>query len=217
MNLYYLLSCLLGVFIKIYDDFNDLKIKKYSMVLEISKIIIITCSFLLIQKNYILSIIIFISLLVSNYCKNFDNHFWYAYTYFIGFLCIAFYQKFMTIFSYFSYKLILFVLFIPICIYFEEITYVEEISKNKMLSRSYSIVINSVIILLLEYYDFIEKNNLYFFTYLILFINSYFMTNIIIQLLFVYSKTSKIVIKKKLKHKRIKTTTKNRKKKNKNI
>jgi len=213
MNLYYLLSCLLGVFIKIYDDFNDLKIKKCSMVLEISKIIIIICSFLLIQKSYILSIIIFISLLVSKYCKKFDNHFWYAYTYFIGFLCIAFYQKFMTIFSYFSYKLILFVLFIPVCIYFEEITYVEEISKNKMLSRSYSIVINSVIILLLEYYDFIEKNNLYFFTYLILFINSYFMTNIIIQLLFVHSKTSKIVIKKKLKQKRIKTTTKNRKKK----
>ena len=213
MNSYYLLSCLLGVFIKIYDDFNDLKIKKYSMVLEISKIIIVICSFLLIQKSYILSIIIFISLLVSSYCKKFDNHFWYAYTYFIGFLCIAFYQKFMTIFSYFSYKLILFVLFIPVCIYFEEITYVEEISKNKMLSRSYSIVINSVTILLLEYYDFIEKNNLYFFTYLILFINSYFITNIIIQLLFVHSKTSKIVIKKKLKQKRIKTTTKNRKKK----
>jgi hypothetical protein len=208
MNLYYLLSCLLGVFIKIYDDFNDLKIKKYSMVLEISKIIIVICSFLLIQKNYILSIIIFISLIVSNYCKKFDNYFWYAYTYFIGFLCIAFYQKFITTFSYFSYKLILFVFFIPVCIYFEEITYVEEISKNKMLSRSYSIVINSVVILLLEYYDFIKKNNLHFFTYLILFINSYFITNIIIQLLFVHNKTNKIVIKKKLKRK---TQTKSKK------
>jgi hypothetical protein len=174
------------------------------MVLEISKIIIVICSFLLIQKSYILSIIIFISLLVSNYCKNFDNHFWYAYTYFIGFLCIAFYHNFSTIFSYFSYKSILFVFFIPVCIYFEEITYVEEISKNKMLSRSYSIVINSVVILLLEYYDFIEKNNLHFFTYLILFINSYFITNIIIQLLFVHNKNSKIIIKKKLKQKRIK-------------
>jgi len=204
MNLYYLLSCLLGVFIKIYDDFNDLKIKKNSMVLEISKIIIVTSSFLLIQKSYILSIIIFISLIVSNYCKKFDNHFWYAYTYFIGFLCIAFYHKFTTIFSYFSYKLMLFVLFIPVCIYFEEITYVEEISKNKMLSRSYSIVINSVVILLLEYYDFIEKNNLHFFTYLILFINSYYITNIIIQLIFVHNKNRKIIIKKKLKQKRIK-------------
>jgi hypothetical protein len=212
MNFYYLLSCLLGVFIKIYDDFNDLKIKKYSMVLEISKIIIVISSFLLIQKTYILSIIIFISLLVSSYCKKFDNNFWYAYTYFIGFLCIAFYRKFTTIFTYFSYKLILFVFFIPVCIYFEEITYVEEISKNKMLSRSYSIVINSVIILLLEYYDFIKKNNLYFFTYLILFINSYFMTNIIVQLLFLNKKTSKVVIKKKLKQKRIKTQSKIEKK-----
>lgn len=208
MNLYYLLSCLLGVFIKIYDDFNDLKIKKYSMVLEISKIIIVICSFLLIQKSYILSIIIFVSLIVSNCCKKFDNNFWYAYTYFIAFLCIAFYQKFITTFSYFSYKLILFVFFIPVCIYFEEITYVEEISKNKMLSRSYSIVINSVVILLLEYYDFIKKNNLHFFTYLILFINSYFMTNIIIQLLFLHNKTNKIVIKKKLKRK---TQTKSKK------
>ena len=37
----YLLSCLLGIFVKVYDDIIDLKIQNCSIVLEVSKIIII--------------------------------------------------------------------------------------------------------------------------------------------------------------------------------
>lgn len=204
MYMYYILSCLLGVFIKIYDDFTDLKIFRKSIILEISKIIIIISSFLLVQNSYILGVIVFISLLISNYCKKFDNKFWYAYTYFIGFLCILYYYKFYTIFEYFTHKLF-FIIFIPICIYIEETTFSEEISRNKMLSRSYGIVINSILLLILEYYDYINKYKLDFFAYLILFVNSYFLTNIIIQLIFVNNKknnkeNNKETIKKRKSH-----------------
>jgi hypothetical protein len=184
MYIYYFLSCLLGIFIKIYDDFNDLKILRKSIILEISKIIITLCSFLLIQQSYILGLIVFVSLLISNSCKQFDRLFWYAYTYFIGFLCILYYYKFHTIFDNFIYKLF-FIIFIPACIYIEETTFGEEISRNKMLSRSYGIVINSVLLLALEYHNAIKNYDLHFFAYLILFVNSYFLTNIVIQLIFV--------------------------------
>jgi hypothetical protein len=196
LNLHYILSCLLGIFIKVYDDFTDLKIKKYPILLEVSKIIIILCSFLLIQDYYILSIIILISLFISNYCKKFDNIFWDAYTYFIGFLCFVYYFKFKKIVEYSPYKLLC-ALFIPICIYIEETTFVEEISKNKMLSRSYGICINSIILLFLYYCDLIHQHNLYFFTNLILFINSYFITNIIIQLTFIYNEKKQIITREK--------------------
>jgi len=198
MNLYYILSCIIGIFIKIYDDFTDLKMD-LPIILEISKIIIIICSFLLIQKSYILSIIVFISLIVSNYCKKFDDSFWYAYMGFIGVLCFVYWHKFYTIIDNFLYKL-LFIIYIPICIYIEETTFSEEISKNKMLYRSYGIIINSIIMFVLEHYNYIETYDLYYFTYLLLFVNSYFITNIIIQLIFVYN--SKQKIQKKIKNKK---------------
>jgi hypothetical protein len=169
------------------------------IILEISKIIIIICSFLLIQKSYILSIIVFISLIVSNYCKKLDDSFWYAYMGFICVLCFVYWHKFYTIIDNFLYKL-LFIIYIPICIYIEETTFSEEISKNKMLYRSYGIIINSIIMFVLEHYNYIETYDLYYFTYLLLFVNSYFITNIIIQLIFVYN--SKQKIQKKIKNKK---------------
>jgi len=181
----YLLSCLLGIFVKVYDDIVDLKIQNCSMVLEVSKIIIIISSFLIIQKSYIFGIITFISLIVSHYCKNLDNTFWYAYSYFIAFLCVIFFYKLKKMFKYFSFQFLLFVIFIPLCIYFEEVLHSEEISKNKMHSRTIGIVLNVILLFMLEFFDIINKYKLHFFTYLILFVNSYFLTNIIIQLIFV--------------------------------
>ena len=178
----YIFSILLGVFMKIYDDFIDLKITKYPLVIDVSKIIIILTTYLLINNCYILSIIIIISLGVSNYCKKFDDIFWYAYMYFVGFLCLAHYQKFEgDIYSIEPFKITLF-LFVPFFIYFEETTFTEEVSKDKIMSRFYGIIVNTFIVLFLEYFEFVNKYNLDFFVYLIIFINSYFLTNIIIQI-----------------------------------
>ena len=79
-----------------------------------------------------------------------------------------------------------------------------------MLSRSYGIVINSLLLLALEYHDSITKYGLQFFAYLILFVNSYFLTNIIIQLIFVNN------IKNDKKN-NIKNNLKKNLKKNKNV
>ena len=203
---YYILSCLLGIFIKIYDDFTDLKLKIQNIkpFLEFSKIIIIICTFLLIQNDYIFCVIVFLSLLISNYCKKFDKTFWYAYTFFVFCCCVFFYDK-TIIHNLFSYNL-LFILYIPISIYIEETTHIEEISKNKMISRRYGIIQNFIIILLLEYYDIIQKKNLYFFVQLILFVNSYFITNIVIQLIYMsqYTKKQQKVKQKKAKQQKVK-------------
>lgn len=178
----YIFSILLGVFMKIYDDFVDLKITKYPLVLDVSKIIIILTTYLLIKNCYILSVIIIFSLVISNYCKKFDDVFWNAYMYFVGFLCLAYSHKFeFAIDSVEPFKILLF-LFVPFFIYFEERNFTEEASKDKIMSRFYGIITNTVIVLFLEYFEFVNKYNLDFFVYLIIFVNSYFLTNIIIQI-----------------------------------
>lgn len=184
MNNGYILSFLLGVFLKIYDDFIDLHITNYPILFDISKIIIVITTYLLIDEYYILSIVIFFSLIISNYCKRFDDTFWDAYMYFVGTLCIINYNKIYSLHDFLSFKLI-FVIFIPLFIYFEENMYREEFSYNKLTSRSYSILINTVIILVLEYFNLLDYYELNFFAYLIVFINSYFITNIIIQTFYV--------------------------------
>lgn len=186
---YYILSILLGIFIKMLDDIIDLKNLKFlkkTYIVEVCKFMIILISYIAIEKSYISCIIIFCGLLASNYCKPFDNDFWYVYLYFIGLYCLLNIKKFPEIIvDNFEIKL-LFILFLPITIFFEENNYCEEISQNKMIERSINIVINSIIILFLEYSNITNEYDLYFFTYLILFINSYFLTGIIIQLIILY-------------------------------
>ena len=183
MDISYILSFLLGSSLKVYDDFVDLKINNYPIIFDISKIIIILTTYLLIDEYYILSVIIFMSLIISNYCKKFDDPFWDAYMYFVGFLMIIKYKNIHTLSDYLSFKLI-FILFIPVCIYFEEIMYTEEICISKLYSRGYSILINTFLILILDYFNILDHYGLEFFTCLIIFINSYFITNIIIQTIY---------------------------------
>jgi hypothetical protein len=183
-NFNYISSIMLGVCMKIYDDFIDLKITKYPLALDISKIIIIMTTYFLIDEFYILSIVIFISLYVSNYCKKFDDIFWDAYMYFVGFMCLAYYNKVGSLVNFIEPFKLIFIIFIPISIYFEETTFTEEKSKNKIMARFYSIIFNTIIILYLEYFDFVTDDGLEFFIYLLLFINSYFLTNIIIQIFY---------------------------------
>ena len=207
---FYYISCLLGIFTKIYDDFSDLHIKDRYCIKEFSKIVIVITSFLLMKFYNILSIIIFVSLFISNYCKKFDKSFWNAYMYFVGlimfYFAIASQDKIKKINEYMSYKL-LFVLFVPVNIYFEEISFVEEFSKNKMIARIRGIIINMLLVLILDFFNIIENNNLHFFVALILFINSYFITNIIIHLFHTKDKKGK---KRKVKSKKRKVNDKNK-------
>ena len=197
---FYYISCLLGIFTKIYDDFSDLHIKDRYCIKEFSKIVIVITSFLLMKFYNILSIIIFVSLFISNYCKKFDKSFWNAYMYFVGlimfYFAIASQDKIKKINEYMSYKL-LFVLFVPVNIYFEEISFVEEFSKNKMIARIRGIIINMLLVLILDFFNIIENNNLHFFVALILFINTYFITNIIIHLFHKKGKKQKVKSKKR--------------------
>ena len=207
---FYYISCLLGIFTKIYDDFSDLHIKDRYCIKEFSKIVIVITSFLLIKFYNILSIIIFVSLFISNYCKKFDKSFWNAYMYFVGlimfYFAIASKDKIKKFNEYMSYKL-LFVVFVLVNIYFEEISFVEEFSKNKMIARIRGIIINMLLVLILDFFNIIENNNLHFFVALILFINSYFITNIIIHLFHTKDKKGK---KRKVKSKKRKVNDKNK-------
>ena len=207
---FYYISCLLGIFTKIYDDFSDLHIKDRYCIKEFSKIVIVITSFLLMKFYNILSIIIFVSLFISNYCNKFDKSFWNAYMYFVGlimfYFAIASQDKIKKINEYMSYKL-LFVLFVPVNIYFEEISFVEEFSKNKMIARIRGIIINMLLVLILDFFNIIENNNLHFFVALILFINTYFITNIIIHLFHTKYKKGK---KQKVKSKKRKVNDKNK-------
>lgn len=211
---YYILSILLGIFIKMLDDIIDLKNLKFlkkTYIVEVCKFMIILISYIAIEKSYISCIIIFCGLLASNYCKPFDNDFWYVYLYFIGLYCLLNIKKFPEIIvDNFEIKL-LFILFLPITIFFEENNYCEEISQNKMIERSINIVINSIIILFLEYSNITNEYDLYFFTYLILFINSYFLTGIIIQLIILY----KIIPSRKQKKRKTEKQKKEKQKKRK--
>jgi hypothetical protein len=173
-------SFLLGVFLKIYDDFVDLNITGYPLLIDISKIIIIITTYFLINSHYILGLFIAASLIISNHCKRFDNTFWDAYLYFVAALCVWNYKQIYNLGEHLSVKLG-YILFLLLGLLFEETRYAEEMSYNKMTSRSYSILLNTILLAFLEYSGAIDYYGLQFFVILIIFVNSYFATNIIIQ------------------------------------
>uniref|UniRef100_A0A6C0KZ27 Uncharacterized protein n=1 Tax=viral metagenome TaxID=1070528 RepID=A0A6C0KZ27_9ZZZZ len=179
MQLYLYYSLFLGIFIKLYDDFVDLKLNINTYLIFIIKICIFLLTFLCIFNDSILGIIVMLSLLVSNFCKKFDDNFWYYYLYFIIFLCILLYKK-IIIYNFDLIKII-FILFIPVSIYFEEFGFPEESSEFKYESRAYSIIMNSLLLIILETFNLIEKYELNFFVNLLIFVNSYFLTSIIIN------------------------------------
>jgi hypothetical protein len=177
----YISSILLGVFMKIYDDFTDLKITEYPLLIDISKIVIIITTYFLIDESYILGIIVFISLIVSYRCKGVDNTFWESYMYFAGFLCIAYFNKIGSLFDYSKKFRLLFLFFLPVGIYFESTIITEEKSTIKTISRILLILICTCSIFYMEYFDFVKDDGIEFVIYLVVFCNFYFLTNIIIH------------------------------------
>ena len=186
--MYEFAALLLGITMKLYDNVVDLKLNINSDFLELAMCLIIGCSTLIISHEPILALIVFIGLKISNYCKPFDTNFWHIYLLWIAMLCIFFsYNIFLYLINgnFLTIK-ILFVLAIPLLIFFEENYFYEEISNEKTKSRIYGIIINSIIFLWLEIYNLIEAWDIKFFTYLILFINAYFVTSIIFQKLIIF-------------------------------
>lgn len=185
--MYYLISFFIGILIKLYDDIIDLKL---DLIFDIQKIhidlikyLIVYFSVLLCIKDYICSFIIFLSLITSHYCKPFDDPFWFYYGVCILMVILFFIRKSKILFEYFFIKLF-FILLVPVLIVYEERTFIEEFELTKKISRTYSIFINTLMIVILEANGIIQKYNLSFFKRIIIFVNSYFMTNLFIQYFF---------------------------------
>jgi hypothetical protein len=179
---------LLGFFIKLLDDSIDLKLNIPNFYIEFSKTMIIFISILLIQNDVIMGFIILLSLIISNYCKKFDNDFWYSYLYLIFLLCVYLKDDIIKVLlTEQKYYHILYILFLPTMIYFEETSFKEESSLYKIKIRIYTIICNSLLICALEYFNYIELLKLNYFVKFLIFINSYFLTNIIIQSTFIHN------------------------------
>jgi hypothetical protein len=186
--MYYFFSMLLGFFIKLLDDSIDLKLNIPNFYIEFSKTMIIFISILLIQNDVIMGFIILLSLIISNYCKKFDNDFWYSYLYLIFLLCVYLKDDIIKVLlTEQKYYHILYILFLPTMIYFEETSFKEESSLYKIKIRIYTIICNSLLICALEYFNYIELLKLNYFVKFLIFINSYFLTNIIIQSTFIHN------------------------------
>jgi hypothetical protein len=174
-------SVLLGISMKLYDDWIDLKITQFPLLLDICKIMMVITTYLLMNEYYIFNLAGMGSLLLSNSIKRFDDPFWDAYLVFVAGLAIMNISQLPTIWKDWQIKLGL-VCYIYLSSYVEETTYFEEISNDKMVARGYGIIINTCILLILEYFNVIDKYELDFFVSLILFINSYLITSILVQI-----------------------------------
>lgn len=181
----YLWSVLLGVFLKLYDDWIDLKITKWPILLDICKIVIVLSTYLLLNEYFILNLVVLATLLLSNYCKRFDDPFWDAYLGFVAGLGVMNSLRAgdgpSLLRQHWHVKLGL-VLYVLLITYVEETTFLEEMSNDKLVARGYGILTNTGLLLGLEYFQVLDTYALDFFVCLILFINSYLITNIIVQI-----------------------------------
>jgi multisubunit Na+/H+ antiporter MnhG subunit len=84
-----------------------------------------------------------------------------------------------------SYYKIAFIIITPFWLYIEDTDFQEEYSKSKTTTRIYNIIIHSLIICFLEYYNYTQTYGLEFLVKLLIFVNAYFITNIIIQHTFI--------------------------------
>jgi hypothetical protein len=174
-------SVLLGISMKLYDDWIDLKITEFPIMIDICKIVMVLTTYHLMTEYYLCNLSAIGSLLLSNYIKRFDDPFWDAYLAFVAGLAVMNISKLPTIWEHWPIKLGL-VCYIYLSSYVEETTYFEEMSNDKMGARGYGILINTCLLLFLEYYNFVDTYDLDFFVALMLFVNSYLITSIVVQI-----------------------------------
>ena len=185
--MYYIIPFFIGILIKLYDDIIDLKLDTFLNIhqnhIDLIKYLIIYFSVFLCLKDFTCSFIILFSLITSHYCKSFDDSFWFYYGVCMFLIIIFFIEKCKVLVEYFFIKFF-FILLIPILILYEERTFVEEFGLFKKTSRMYSIFINTILLVSLDAMGIIQKYNLLFFKRIIIFVNSYFMTSLFIQWVF---------------------------------
>ena len=185
--MYYIIPFFIGILIKLYDDIIDLKLDTFLNIhqnhIYLIKYLIIYFYFFLCLNDFTCYFIILFSLITSHYCKSFDDSFWFYYGVCMFLIIIFFIEKCKVLVEYFFIKFF-FILLIPILILYEERTFVEEFGLFKKTSRMYSIFINTILLVSLDAMGIIQKYNLLFFKRIIIFVNSYFMTSLFIQWVF---------------------------------
>jgi hypothetical protein len=174
--MYYILSSLLGIFVKLFDDIIDMQILIDPYYINLLKYLIICISTIICINDYNFCIITLLALLTSNYFENFDNIFWVNYLLIIILITILFIYKFSKI----TYIILFFILIVPCVHIYEIITFKINFSACKQETRQYSIIFNTILFIFLEYYNLIAKYNLHFFKKFIIFVNSYFIISLII-------------------------------------
>ena len=92
--MYYILSSLLGIFVKLFDDIIDMQILIDPYYINLLKYLIICISTIICINDYNCCIITLLALLTSNYFENFDNIFWVNYLLIIILITILFIYKF---------------------------------------------------------------------------------------------------------------------------
>jgi hypothetical protein len=206
----YLLSSLLGVFIKLYDDLIDLSFN-LPILQEIAKIVISILSIFIYFQNGFFCVIAFIVACISFSFKGFDDPFWYAYS---GLLCICS-ISYLTVQRKWSWRWdaflwnAYFLLFFLIGVYTEESIFGEEFSVCKCSARFKSIGITVVFLFLLEWLDLIVDKRLEVFVMLMILKNSYFITNLcMLYIYFLFQSQPKKQKKNKKKQPKHKKTLK---------
>lgn len=182
----YFIPMLLGVVMKFLDDMVDLKLNIPILYIYLSQLFIIIFSILAIKDEVILGLVALVALIFVHYFETLDHDFWYIYLYIISIVCVYFKNEIVNVLlNKNSYYKIAFLILIPFVIYSEANDCKEEYSKYKTKYRIYTIIVNSLIICFLEYTQYTETFGLEFIIKILIFINAYCMTNIIIQYLFI--------------------------------
>ena len=183
----YILSCLLGFFIKLYDDMKDLYLQ-WNVLEECCKIGIILCSLKLFQspKHILFNIIAFFSIIMCHLAKPLDDTFWIVYAIFLfGCLCTTFpfihTYTLPSINIYFSN--VIFMSGFLLAQFHETKTFPEEMSLRKYFARIGFIIVLILFLSILEMFHFVKKFQLQTLVMLTLFTISYFLTKILFHLL----------------------------------
>ena len=174
--MYYILSSLLGIFVKLFDDIIDMQILIDPYYINLLKYLIICISTLICINDYNFGIITVLSLIISNYNDPFDNIFWVNYLIISIIILIIFNNHFSKI----NHIMLFCIFLIQISFIYEVNEFPENFSYYKQESRKYGIIFLSISFIFLEYYNLIAKYNLHFFKKFIIFVNSYFIISLII-------------------------------------
>jgi len=185
-----ILAFIAGIFIKLYDDIIDLKINTNNTFIFFLQLIITLLTIYAGYKYSIISVIIVFAIIISNLCKPIDNFFWYYYLILNIFLSIIFYKNLVNFkINYINISVILCFLFLG---YYEENKFKNESTSSKTKSRCYFVICSSLFIFLITFFKLVKKFSLEFFVFIIIFVNAYFITNIIIKNLVINNFMKKI-------------------------